>query len=235
VFDTLVESKPQKRGLKGFLSSSFMSFAIHFAVIYGAVAATLKGAEIVQELGTDTNMVFLTEQEPEPEQEEPPPPEIAALNPPPKGFQTLIAPVEIPTEIPPVNLNERFDPRDYTGVGVEGGIAEGVEGGTGPVDLDAVFVEAVVDEPPIRLSGPPVLYPPLLKDAQIEGYVIVEVVIGVDGHPEPDSFRIIESSNRAFERSARNAVLGSVYRPGRMRGQPVRVLVRQPIQFNIQR
>ncbi len=235
VFDTLVESRPQKRGLKGFLSSSFMSFAIHIGIIWGAVAATMKSAAIVNELATDTNMVFLTEQEPEPEEEPPPPPEIAILNPPPKGFQTLIAPIEIPTEIPPVNLNERFDPRDYTGIGVEGGIAEGVEGGTGPVDLEAVFVEAVVDEPPIRLSGPRPVYPPLLKDAQIEGYVITEVVIGIDGHPERDSFRIIESSNRAFERAARNAVLGSVYRPGRMRGQPVRVLVRQPLQFNIDR
>ena len=233
MFDTLVESKPKKRGLRGFLSGSSMSITIHIVVIWSAIAATMKGAEMVNELGTDTNMVFLTEQEPEPEEAPPPPPEIATLNPPPKGFQTLIAPIEIPTEIPPVDLNERFDPRDYSGEGVEGGIAEGVEGGTGPVDLDAIFVEAVVDEPPILLSRPPAAYPPLLKDAQIEGYVILEVVIGVDGHPEPESLRIIESSNRAFERSARTVVLGSVYRPGRMRGQPVRVLVRQPLQFEI--
>lgn len=236
VFDTLVESRPQKRGVVGFLSSSFTSLTVHTLIIVGAISATMKGAEIIEAATTDTTMVFLTEeQEPEPEPDEPPPPQIASLNPPPKGFQTLVAPVEIPTEIPPVNLNERFDPRDYSGVGVEGGIAEGVEGGTGPVDLEQVFVEAVVDEPPIRLSGPPPVYPPLLRDAQIEGQVIIEVVIGVDGHPEPESLRIIESSNRAFERSARNAVLGSVYRPGRMRGQPVRVLVRQPIQFTIQR
>jgi outer membrane biosynthesis protein TonB len=61
----------------------------------------------------------------------------------------------------------------------------------------------------------------------------LEFVVGVDGHPEEESVRVIESSNRAFERSARNAVMGSVYRPGRMRGEPVRVLVRQPINFTI--
>lgn len=236
MFDTLVESKPQKRGMKGVLSSSFMSLAIHTGIVYGAVVATMKGTEIVQELTQDTTMVFITEQQEEQEPEpEPDQPVIASLNPPPKGFQTLVEVTDIPTEIPPVNLSERFDPRDYSGVGIEGGIAEGVEGGTGPVDLETVFVEAVVDEPPIRLSGPPAVYPPLLRDAQIEGYVIIEVVIGVDGHPEPESLRIVESSNKAFERSARDAVLGSVYRPGRMRGQPVRVLVRQPIQFNITR
>ena len=102
------------------------------------------------------------------------------------------------------------------------------------VDAD-VLAEDMVDEPPIRLSGPPPVYPPLLRDAEIEGLVVVEVVVGLDGRPEPRSFKIIESSDRAFEQSARDAVLGSSYQPGRMRGQVVRVLVRQPIQYTIQR
>jgi TonB family protein len=179
-------------------------------------------------------LIFINQQnEPEPEPE--PEPQLATLTPPPKGFQTVIAITNIPTEIPPVNLNERFDPRDYTGVGAEGGIASGIVGGTGdvPTDLGAIFVEALVDEPPIRLSSPPLNYPPLLRDAGIEGSVVYEVVIGIDGHPEPESLRLISSSNKAFERPAREVILGSVFRPGRMRGQPVRVLVRQPIGFQI--
>ena len=90
-----------------------------------------------------------------------------------------------------------------------------------------------MDEPPIRLSCPPLQYPPLLRDAGIEGSVTYEVVVGVDGHPEQDQLRLIESSNKAFERPARDVILGCVYRPGRMRGQPVRVLIRQPISFSI--
>jgi protein TonB len=123
VFDTLVESKPKKKGLKGFFTSSFMSTVVHTTLIYGAISATMKGAEIIQEEAPDTMLIFIEEQPDEPDPVEPPPPQLATLNPPPKGFQTLTAPVEIPTEIPPVNLNERFDPRDYTGEGVEGGIA----------------------------------------------------------------------------------------------------------------
>ncbi|HEY6947272.1 MAG TPA: hypothetical protein VI297_00540 [Gemmatimonadales bacterium] len=61
--------------------------------------------------------------------------------PPPKGFQTVVAPTDIPTTMPPVNLHERpFDPRNYTGRGMEGGVAYGVVGGTGVVDPDAVPV-----------------------------------------------------------------------------------------------
>jgi protein TonB len=233
VFDNLVESNPRNRKIGGVWSSSMASMVVHGVLIYAAVIATTKVREVVQNLATDTTLIFIQQQQekpPEPEQ-----PQLAALTPPPKGFQTIIAITEIPTEIPPVNLNERFDPRDYSGVGVEGGIATGVEGGTGdvPTDLQAVFVEAVVDEPPIRLSSPPLNYPPLLRDAGIEGRVVMEFIIGVNGHPETESIRIIESTNKAFERPARDLVMGSVYRPGRMRGQAVRVLVSQPVVFQI--
>jgi TonB family protein len=234
VFDKLVESNPKNRKIGGLFGGSMWSTIVHAGVIYGAIVATAKVQEVVEEMQAETTLVFINQNEPEPEPE-PEQPQLASLTPPPKGFQTVIAITEIPTEIPPVNLNERFDPRDYTGVGVEGGIAEGIEGGTGdvPTDLAAVFVEAVVDEPPVRLSCPPLQYPPLLRDAGIEGHAAYEVVIGVDGHPERESLRLIESSNKAFERPARDVILGCVFRPGRMRGQPVRVLVRQPITFAI--
>jgi TonB family protein len=236
VFDKLVESNPRNRKLGGTRSSSLTSLVIHGVLIYGAVMATMKGQQAIQQVAMDTTMVFLDTEE-EKQEEKPEEPQLASLTPPPQGFQTVVIITEIPTEIPPVNLNERFDPRDYSGTGVEGGIAQGIVGGTGPVptDLQQVFVEAVVDEPPIRLSGPLPVYPPLLKDAGIEGHVIIEVVIGMDGHPEPDSFRIIESTNKAFEKAARDAVMGSLYRPGRMRGQAVRVLVRQPVNFGLNR
>jgi protein TonB len=235
VFDNLVESNPKGRKVGGTASSSVMSLALHGALIYAAVMATMTVHEAIQQAQIDTTLVFLTQQQEKPPEPEEQKPQLASLTPPPQGFQTVVVVTQIPTEIPPVNLNERFDPRDYSGVGVEGGIAQGVVGGTGPVptDLAQVYVEAVVDEPPIRLSGPQPQYPPLLKDAGIEGSVRVQVVIGIDGHPEPDTFRVMESTNKAFEKPARDAVLGSVFRPGRMRGQAVRVLVEVPIVFNI--
>jgi len=235
VFDNLVESNPKNRKIGSVFQSSMMSTVIHGLIIWGAVTATTKVHEVIQAAAADTQLIFLNQQQDEPEPEPEQQPQLASLTPPPQGFQVVVAITEIPTEIPPVNLNERFDPRDYTGVGVEGGIATGVVGGTGdvPTDLGAIFVEAVVDEPPVRLSCPPLQYPPLLQDAGIEGGVRYEVVIGIDGHPEQGSLRLIESSNKAFERPARDLILGCVFRPGRMRGQPVRVLVSQPIAFQI--
>ena len=236
MFDKLVESNPKNRKMGGLGSSSLTSLVIHGALIYGAIMATMKGQEMIEAAAMDTTMVFLDTEE-KPEEEKPEEPQLASLTPPPQGFQTVVIVTEIPTEIPPVNLNERFDPRDYSGTGVEGGIASGVAGGTGPVptDLQAVFAEAVVDEPPMHLSSPPNQYPPLLKDAGIEGHVIIEFIVGIDGHPERESIRIIESTNKAFEKPARDMVAGSIYRPGRMRGQTVRVLVRQPVNFSLRK
>src|SRR2546426_9190313 len=52
-----------------------------------------------------------------------------------------VAPDVIPTNIPPVNLQEHFDPKDYSGTGVEGGLATGMVP-TG----NEVFMEAIVEE-----------------------------------------------------------------------------------------
>src|SRR5947208_16614128 len=70
----------------------------------------------------DTAMVFVDQ----PKQEKPPEQQPVQLDVPLKGFQTVVAPDVIPTNIPPVNLQEHFDPKDYSGTGVEGGLASGM-------------------------------------------------------------------------------------------------------------
>ena len=47
--------------------------------------------------------------------------------------------------------------------------------------------------------------------------------------------KIVQSTNRAFEGPAKDVIRRSLYRPGRVRGQAVRVLVTQQIGFTIQR
>ncbi len=231
MFDNLIESQV-KVGMYGrSIPRMIMSSIVHGFMIWGAVVATIKTEEIVEELQTDTTMVFIQEEEELEEQE----PEVRALDPPPAGFQTLLAPIDVPTEIPPIDLSQTFDPRDFSGVGVEGGVFGGDVGGTGPVDLTQTFLEAVVDERPERLSGPPLRYPEMLRQAGIEGFVIVEFVIDTTGRAEVSSINVLQSTNRAFEAPAIDVIRRSLYRPGRVRGQPVRVLVQQQISFTIVR
>ncbi|MCZ6917662.1 MAG: TonB family protein [Gemmatimonadetes bacterium] len=236
MFDQLIVSNPQGNAFKKGLPSTVMSTVIHGLLIWGAVNATMTADVNEEEVVGDTTMIFLTEEEPEPEPEEEPPPQqqVLTLDPPPKGFQTLDAPIDIPTEIPPIDLTERFDPRDFSGVGVEGGVFSGVQGGTGPVDFSQTFNEAAVDERPERISGPMARYPEMLRQAGIEGVVLLEFVIDTSGHVERETIKILSSTNRAFEGPAREVVRRSLFRPGRVRGQAVRVLVQQQIGFTIQ-
>ena len=232
MFDTLIESKPKKQRTAG---QAAFSLFFHAALIYGAVKVTANAAQQVQAILQDTTMVFL-----EPPKETPPPPEqpppdvVVSANPPPKGFQTIVTPTEIPREIPPVNLNDRpLDPRDFTGKGVEGGIAQGVVGGTGPVEIGETYLEAQVDDPPQLISAGPQLYPPAMRAAQIPGVVAMQFVVDTLGRVEPNSMRVLSSTNKAFEEPTRQMLLKSLYKPGKVRGTPVRVLVQQKINFTL--
>ena len=96
-----------------------------------------------------------------------------------------------------------------------------------------VWDSGIVDERPEVLSGPILTYPELMRQAGIEGRVVVEVVIDSLGRAEPGSLRIVESPQRAFEAPALSYVRRALFRPARVTGRSVRVLVRLPIDFRI--
>lgn len=235
MFENLIESN-RKVNVKSMLGNSLVSLVVHVVLILAAVYATLNAGEAVRERVREVAMVVQTKQE-EKKEEPPPPEQVATVNPPPKGFQTLSIPTNIPVDIPPPQLNQRFDAADFTGVGVEGGVARGVEGGTGPVVTDQPYMEAVVEERPELIQGSctqPV-YPEMLRQAGIDGRVMFEFVIDTLGRAERASFRTISTSHPLFEGPAKSAVQTCRFRAGRIQGRAVRVRVQQPINFTIQR
>lgn len=98
---------------------------------------------------------------------------------------------------------------------------------------DQVFLESVVEERPEILSGPAIQYPALLREAGVTGRVVVQAIIDSTGRAEPASLRVLQSPNPGFDQSARNYVLGAQFRPARVHGRAVRVLVNLPIDFNL--
>ena len=233
MFENLIESKRKKQKSLG---QSITSVIIHILIIFGAVKATSGAAETLKAVMQDTTMVFLEPPKaPEPPPEQPPPEAVVAANPPPQGFQVVTPPADIPTEIPPVNLNEKFDPRDFTGKGVEGGIATGVVGGTGAVVEGEVFLAAEVDETP-QVDNPANCqprYPQVMQSAGIPGKVVMQFVVNTDGKVDPSSLKVMNSTHKAFEDPAKEALIKCAFKPGRSRGQPVRVLVQQAVAFKL--
>jgi len=230
MFENLIESKPKK--VKTF-KQQFMSLVLHLVVGYGAIQATKGAAEELTKVLQDTTMMFLKAPEPAPPPPEAPPPDaIVSANPPPLGFQTVMPPTEIPKDIPPVNLNERFNAADFSGKGVEGGISTGVVGGSGPVTGET-FLQEQVDDPVQLVSKVQPRYPPVLQQAGVTGYVDAQYVVDTLGHAEPASWRVMKSTNTQFEAPAREAIMKALFKPARIKGQAVRQLVQQKISFNI--
>jgi protein TonB len=223
VFDVLIESKRKKNGKKAF-GVGAVSLVVHTVVIAAAVYATLNAGQTDNSVKVDTTAVFLDQQQ----QQKPPEQQPVQLDIPLKGFQTVVAPDVIPTNIPPVNLTEKFDPKDYSGSGVEGGIATGMVP-TG----NEVFMENLVEEKPSVLSGPAPQYPELLRQAGIQGRVMVQAIIDTTGRAEPPSLKVVSSPNPGFDQNAKSYVLKALFRPARVHGRAVRVLINIPIDFKI--
>jgi len=214
----------RKTAGKGLLRVGFASLVIHTAMIGGVVYATLHAAPSDTHVRMDTTVVLLTPQAQQKPTDPAPVQLVDAL----KGFQTVTVPAQIPTDIPPVDLQQRFDPKDYSGSGVEGSWASGIG-----VSGNEVYAEALVEERPALLSAPRPVYPALLIQAGIQGRVILPAVIDTTGRVEPASLRILKSPHPGFDQPTRDWVLKALFRPARLQGRGVRVFIHLLVDYSI--
>lgn len=96
----------------------------------------------------------------------------------------------------------------------------------------ALFV-AEVDEPAVVLHQPSPRYPPVLRQAGLEGKVLLEFIIDTTGHPEVASLRIVERTRPGFDAAARETIERSLFRPARVHGRAVRQRTLQAIVFRL--
>jgi periplasmic protein TonB len=229
VFEMLIESK-KSAAYGGAFGGGAFSITLHAVIISAAVYATMHAKEVVREVRHQIDVTLQTQEK----KEEPPPPkqELASVVAPPKGFQTLSMPTNIPINIPPPSANTNFNAADFSGVGVEGGVARGIT--TGPVvRTDQPYLESVVEERPERISGPLPRYPDILKQAGIDGHVVIEAIIDTTGHAERASIKILSTTNALFEQPSREFMAASVFRPGKISGRAVRVRIQQPLNYSV--
>lgn len=225
MFTTLIVSGPRTRGAwRRQVPGTTFSMVAHAVVLYAAAMATMHSAPRADGGEGDTLIAYLPDQRP-------PEPAAPVL---PRQIRALVAPPSIPTSIPPIDPTVTFDPGTYSGIGSGSDSGVNTDLGTS-MNPTRVFVEAVVDEAPVRVAFPPPTYPRMLLEARIEGTVVLEAIIDTLGRPEPGSIRVVSSTNRAFEAAARESMRRALYQPGRMRGHRVRVLVRQPVRFALPR
>jgi protein TonB len=236
MFNNLLESKAKKQRSLG---GTIFSIILHTGIIAGGVYATAHATmEAEKPKEEKVEFVEMKKDEPPPPKNEPPPPpppDVAVAPPPPKGFQVLTAPVEIPDIIPQVDLSRKVtDEADFSGKGVAGGVAKGVQGGTGPVVQDQPYFEFQVEKPVVPApgnTGP--RYPEMLKSANVEGTVMAQFVVDTTGRVEAGSFKVLKSDHDLFSQSVKSALQNMKFLPAEVGGRKVKQLVQQPFQFQL--
>jgi protein TonB len=236
MFNNLIESKAQKSKSAKYNALSTM---LVFSLIGSAAYATQQVHQINEKTKQeDVKFVDVKKEEPPPPKEEPPPPppDQPAVNPPPKGFQTLTAPIKIPDVIPDIDLSKKVtDEADFSGKGVQGGVAKGVVGGSGPVNDNQALFEFQVDKPAQQIAGTGrPNFPEALRAAQINGEVQAEFVVDTLGRAEMKTFKVLKATNDQFASAVRSALPAARYLPAEAGGRKVRMVVQQAFQFNLQ-
>lgn len=236
MFDQLLETKAKKQRSTG---GTIISIVLHTVLIAAAVVLTKKTADALEKPKEEKVVLQENKKEPEPEKpkEQPKPQEVVAQVAPPKGFQVLTPPIDVPDVIPDVDLSRKAtDEADFSGKGVQGGIAKGVEGGTGPVISDQPYFDFQVEKAAAAIpgSGNPA-YPEMLKSSGVEGEALVQFIVDTTGRAELGSFKVLRASHDAFGQAVRSALPRMRFLPAEIGGRKVRMLVQQPFAFALNR
>lgn len=227
----LIESCPERRGTMGW-TGRIVSVLIHLFLVSAAVAATRGVIEAVEPWVITDHGTVWNEAHPAPAQggattgtwivspavvlpHIPEPGNVAVDVPP--AWNPASAP-GCPTCIDPPSLNPHGD-----------------DPGTLTIGTGGVHDALAVDEQPRLLWHPMPRYPAVLRQAGIEGRVMVETVLDTLGRAEPALARVVSSPHPMFDPEALAVVTASRYQPARVRGQAVRVRIRVPISFEIRR
>jgi TonB family protein len=95
------------------------------------------------------------------------------------------------------------------------------------------YQESELSDAPVVIQLVHPVYPPALRAAGVEGAVQVTYVVSPGGGVEPETITIVSSDHPSMAIAVREALLRARFRPGKVRGTPVRALVRQTIRFSL--
>lgn len=97
---------------------------------------------------------------------------------------------------------------------------------------NAVMTGDTVDQQPRALARTPLEYPPRAKAKEIEGYVLLSILINEKGKVE--EVKVLESEPQGtFEEVAIRNIKKWKFEPARYQGKPVKTWINQPITFQL--
>jgi TonB family protein len=224
MFRKLIESEARAPRRPGWI---FTSAGAHAMLIGLATALTLHQSPARVERVMLEELVFTVPREPVPVL---PQPETGT------GVPSWLAPREIPVTIPdipevpfPIDAPLRLAPTDILGPGLPG------DHGLRPAPPGThVYPERLVDKAVVaRADNPQPEYPLALRASHVEGEVVVQFVVDINGRVELRSIVIVRATHPLFAESVRRWLSRTRYSPAEIESGPVRQLVQQVVGFTL--
>ncbi|MCS6790092.1 MAG: energy transducer TonB [Bacteroidia bacterium] len=232
------------------IAVSAVGFAIAVPFIKAYIEAKLEGFKKKEKRVVVTELM---EPPPIDKKNEPPPPPVEQPPPPPQRAQIKFVPPQVVKEeqarkeetIANIDTLMKVDPGTKDVQGDPNAIPEiGEIGGTGnqPVEVvekeedpDPTAFVAVEKEPqPVNMDDIKrrIGYPPLAKEAGIQGKVIVRVLVGKNGKYE--KHLILKSPHKVLTEAVERELPNLEFTPGIQAGKPIKVWVTIPFDFRLQ-
>lgn len=248
MFDLI--AKGHKPASPGDIAPLMISWGLHLLLVAGIVIPLLF---VTGEIPQVPNMMAFVAASPAPPPPPPPPaapagPKAAAAAKPVPTSGPNAAPIEAPSEILPEK------PVDAGTQGVPGGVEGGVPGGVIGGVLGGLLDAPPPPPPPVAPPAPPAprapvrvggeiqtpslvrrvepVYPEIAVSAQMEGVVILEAVVGRDGHVE--DVRVLRGIP-LLDNAAKAAVMQWQYSPLLLNGKPERFILTVTVSFHLKR
>lgn len=159
----------------------------------------------------------------------------------PRGFNPpapVVVRIEIPNVtpvgLPPIvpNAGPSLDSiiignsRGGTAKGIVGGLLDEPAGDGGREWRGSELMMRITQKSTLR-------YPEMLRQAGIDGRVLLRFVVDTTGGVDPASIVVVNSTHDLFTSSARTALLGFRFRPAEVDGHRVRALAEMPFEFTL--
>jgi protein TonB len=196
-----------------------------FGSSYLKLAPKAKKAVVEEPTIELMKMPDLEPDEPEPLDPDEPPPEKIEFVPPTQA--------DVPQVVPPDAFVQQLQPPPPEGIKPSAGviaIPKGIVGGLGKGVQ--VFDIKDLDQPPVVRANAPVQYPFEMKRAGVEGEVVVEFIVDMEGNVR-NPF-VVRSTQREFDQPALQSIVKWKFKPGRKGGKNVNTSrVQLPIKFTI--
>lgn len=241
-FHSLVFSEPQPRG-RSLATTLATSMALHVVLVAAVALLPILLYDAMPEPGATVRAFFVAPADMAPPPPPPPPPPAGvtrtapAVTPPPQVLDAdrFVAPIEIP---------DLIKPEAGLDLGVEGGVPGGVEGGVPGGVLGGIVGGIPLPPPPptkvVRVGGaisaPKLLkkvapvYPDLATASRVQGIVIVEAHVDVNGYVKSAT---VLRSVVLLDEAALDAVRQWRYKPLLLNGEPMEFILTVTFVFNL--